>query len=261
MAPVRLGLLAALVVLGTFTACGAPPPAAPPPPRLAAPPPAPSPAGAPDFAALSSGPSSRFLGVERADARRAPGDPAAALAFAAAALRVLGDAATRPGADESALLLREALGYLDEALARTPPGAKALALETERAAILARSGRAEEAFDLLRKQLDDHPGLLALDLFFQVAADLGRPVDIAAECKRVRPSIRREVEAFALYDRCLAEAREARPERLMPWIPAPELDRYKKDRTERAERDARFHERFDEELRELPPATDAGAPR
>lgn len=220
----------------------------------------PSPVAPPaDFAALSQGPAARLVGVERSDARAAPGAAAPALAFAAAVERLLDDPALHPAADDTRALLTEALAYLDAALARQDRGALELQLATRRASLQARSGQPEEALRALTTLAADHPNLLTLDVLFRVAAQLGRPVDIVAECQRVRGELRREVEIFALYDRCLREAHERQPERLLTWATKEELARYRRDRAEREARDERLHERFSEELIEEP--RDAGAPR
>ncbi len=214
----------------------------------------------PDFAALSRGPESRLLGVERVDAKTAPGEAPPALAFAAALERILDDPATRPTDANTRALLTEALTYLDAALARTPRGPVELQLATRRASLRARSGDADEALRTLQRLIAEHPNLLTLDVLFRVAAAVGEPLDISAECQRVRAELRREVEIFALYDRCLREAHASSPEPLLSWAKRDELARYRQDRAEREARDARLHEHFNEELIEEP-RPDAGAHR
>ncbi|MEO7330638.1 MAG: hypothetical protein ABI193_18835 [Minicystis sp.] len=260
MSPSRAALIAALASL---LACSASRPSEDLPSLpLPAPLPAlPSPvAPAVDFAALSAGPASHLLGVERADVRSAPGAAPQALAFAVAVERILDDRALRPSASDAQALLVESLGYLDAALARTPRGPIELQLATRRASLRARSDHAEEAFETLQRLLADHPNLLTLDVLFRVAAGLGKPLDVSAECQRVRAELRREVEIFALYDRCLREAHATTPEAVLPWATREESARYRKDRAEREAREARVHERFNEELIEEP-LPDAGTLR
>jgi hypothetical protein len=258
MSLVRAAVALALLPL---LSCGAPRSGEGEPPR---PPPAavaPAVAAPPDFTELSQGPCSHLLGVERAEARLAPGDARAALAFAAAVERVLDDPAERPAPADSLALVGEALGHVDLALARTPRGALQLQLATRRASLQARGGERDASFLVLQRLLADHPNLLTLDVLFRVASELGRALDIAAECERVRPELRREVEIFALYDRCLQMAHATSPEPLLSWVAPAELARYERDRAERAEREARLRERFDEELHELAPRLpDGGAP-
>lgn len=212
---------------------------------------------APTVAAAPSTIAERLIGVEREAARAAPGQMRPAVDFAAAVDRILGEPNPLLGADAAALVA-EALGYVDGALASPRSVEEKVVLGTKRAALLARAGRGGEAIAILAELMDRSPNIYTLHTALDVHRAIGEPIDHAALCKRVRPTVKQPAEILTLLEMCMAASRAAKPEIGLAWASEADIARYRKMVAERAVQDERANERIDEEL--MDQANDAGAP-